>query len=90
LFRPNYTRRARSLYKYKYIKLRFIGFINVLISSEYKTCQKYIIYRKTITAKTQRQQGKIQFTYTALISSDIHTIVIHINMSSTIVGVKYN
>jgi hypothetical protein len=38
-----------------HVALCFIGFINVLLSTEYKTCQKHTIYHKT----TQRQQGKI-------------------------------
>jgi hypothetical protein len=42
-----------------YIKLHFIGFINVLISTEYRTCQKHTIYHKSVTTKAQRQQGKI-------------------------------
>jgi hypothetical protein len=40
-----------------YVKLCFIGFINVLVSTEYKTYQKHTIYHKT--TKTQTQQGKI-------------------------------
>lgn len=63
---------------YAYVKLWFIGFINVLVSTEYKTCQKHTIYHKKITTKTQRQQGKIQLKYTAFISSDIHIIVLRL------------
>jgi hypothetical protein len=48
-------------YIHTYIKLHFIVFINVLISTEYKTRQEHKNYHKTITTKTQRQHCKLSF-----------------------------